>query len=597
MFKTYKKLWDLLLTQERKLALILLILMIVFGAIETFNIFSIFPLVSVLSDPELINTNKYLNSIYTYFNFQSNDEFLIALTSFVFFITITRTLFNGFFNHCILRYTQMRNKAMSTRLLNSYLNRPYIYFLSRHSADMSKTVLSEVEGVIYGSLLPSLELISRLIISTFVLSAIFLAEPKAALIALFSLSLSYGIIYLLIRRYLLRKAAARIEANKNRFMISQEVLVGIKEIKVRNAIDVYLDNFKKATDIYHRLRIKTSLAKLIPTLFIQVAVSGGLLLVILVLLTQVEGNYNEIIPLIALYAFAGMRIMPVVQGIFRNLTSIRSGKPALNLLYKELVQSKREPKIPKENIPLFLKNQISLNKISFAYPESKSLTINNLSLTIKAKTSVGFVGSTGAGKSTIIDIILGLLHANQGYIKVDKTILNSSNIKSWQQIIGYVPQSIFIADDTVAQNIALGSKQNNIDYERVRYVANIANLDKFIIEELPYGYETKVGEAGVKLSGGQRQRLGIARALYHKPEVLIFDEATSALDNITERTIMKAIQSLKKSITIIMIAHRLSTIKECDTIFHIEKGKLINKGNYENLSKDDSIFKDMTTNT
>ena len=596
MLKSYKKVWDLLLLKERKQAFFLLLLMIAYGAIETFGIVSIFPLVSVLSEPEIIQNNKYLNLTYEYFNFQSNESFLIFLTCAVFFITVTRTLFNGFLNHSILRFTQLRNQALSTRLLNSYLNRPYIYFLTRHSAEMGKTILSEVEAVIANSLVPGLELISRSLISLFVLSAVFLAAPKIALIAISAFSLSYGIIYFIIRRYLLRKASERIEANKNRFMISQEALIGIKEIQVRDATNVYLNNFKNATNLFHRLRINTSLVKLIPTLFIQISVSGGILIVILVLLTTTGGNYNEIIPLVALYAFAGMRILPVVQGLFKNLTSLRSGKPALDILYRELVQSNLTNKAKhKVNLPP-LKKQIEIDNISFSYPESKSAVINKLTIKIDARSSVAFVGSTGAGKSTVIDIILGLLEPDKGSIKVDNIPLNKNNIKSWQRSIGYVPQTIFIADDTIARNIALGCKKDEIDYDQIRSVAKLAKINDFIENDLPFSYNTKVGEAGVKLSGGQRQRLGIARALYRNPKVLIFDEATSALDNLTEKTIIERINRLKHSITLIMIAHRLSTIKNCDKIYHLENGKLRSHGTFNELLKSDELFRNMSSN-
>ena len=593
MFNSYKKVWDLLLVKEKKQAFFLILLMIAYGAIETFGIVSIFPLVSVLSDPEIIQNNKYLSLIYEYFGFQSNQSFLIFLTSAVFFITVTRTLFNGFLNHSILRFTQIRNQSFSTRLLNSYLNRPYIYFLTRHSAEMGKTILSEVEAVIANSVVPGLELISRSLISIFVVSAVFLAAPKIAFIAISTFSISYGIIYFLIRKYLLRKATERIEANKNRFMISQEALVGIKEIQVRDATEVYLNNFRNATNLFHRLRIKTSLAKLIPTLFIQISVSGGILIIILLLLVQAGENYNEIIPLVALYAFAGMRILPVIQGLFKNLTSLRSGKPALEILYKELVKSNLSDKKKCDvNLPP-LKNQIQIDNISFSYPESKSTIINKLSIKIEARTSIAFVGSTGAGKSTVIDIILGLLEPDKGFIRVDNIPLNKNNIKSWQRSIGYVPQTIFIADDTIARNIALGCKKDEIDYAQIRSVAKLAQINDFIENDLPFSYDTKVGEAGVKLSGGQRQRLGIARALYRNPQVLIFDEATSALDNLTEKAIIDRINNLKNSITLIMIAHRLSTIKNCDKIFHLENGTLRSHGTFKELSNNDELFKNM----
>tara|TARA_B100000242_G_C43054878_1_gene493433 strand:+ start:1402 stop:3198 length:1797 start_codon:yes stop_codon:yes gene_type:complete len=595
MFNVYRKLWDLILLRERKKGIFLIISMIFFGIIETFGIVSIFPLVSVISNPKIIETNEYLNFFFNYFNFQSTNKFLILLTSIVFLVIVTRTVFNGFLNHFILRFTQFINQSLSYRLLSSYLQRPYVYFLTRNSAEMGKSILSEVEEVSMGSLVPALELLSRVILSTFILFALFLVDPFIASISIFTFSLSYGIIYFLIRQYLLKKAIERIEANKNRFLISKEALVGIKEIKVRDATDIYLKNFSNASKTFHQIRVKTSLAKLIPNLFIQISASGGILIFILILLTKNEGNYTEIIPFVSLYAYAGLRVMPVVQGIFKNLTSIRSSKPALKIIHTEIIKNKSLKKDKKSKIIKSLRKEICIENITFSYPESKSPVIKDLSLNIKAKSCVAFVGSTGSGKSTTIDLILGLLEPQKGSIRIDDITLKKSNIKSWQSLIGYVPQSIFITDDTIAKNIALGSEEGAIDYEKVRTAAKMANIDKFITNELPLQYFTKVGEAGVKLSGGQRQRIGIARALYRDPEILIFDEATSSLDNLTENQVMNSISKLKNSITIILIAHRLSTIKECDLIYHLNEGKLRSEGTFKELSVKDKLFKNMAS--
>ena len=241
------------------------------------------------------------------------------------------------------------------------------------------------------------------------------------------------------------------------------------------------------------------------------------------------------------------------------------------------------------------KKEICIENITFAYPESKSPVLKDLSLNIKAKSCVAFVGSTGSGKSTTIDLILGLLEPQNGCIRIDEITLEKSNIKSWQRLIGYVPQSIFITDDTIAKNIALGTEENDIDFDKIKLVSKLANIDQFITNELPQQYLTKLGEAGVKLSGGQRQRIGIARALYRDPKVLIFDEATSSLDNLTEQQVMDSINKLKNTITIILIAHRLSTIKDCDLIYHLNNGKIISKGTFKELSIKDKLFQNMAS--
>jgi ATP-binding cassette, subfamily B, bacterial PglK len=243
------------------------------------------------------------------------------------------------------------------------------------------------------------------------------------------------------------------------------------------------------------------------------------------------------------------------------------------------------------------KNTLVLNKINYSYPNDESRTIlKNINLTIKANSTVGFIGATGSGKTTLIDLILGLLQAQTGSIEVDGIIINQNNIKHWQNLIGYVPQNIYLSDDSVAANIAFGVEKKNIDLTQVEHVAKLANVHKFVIDNLINQYDTNIGERGVRLSGGERQRIGIARALYHNPSLLILDEATSALDNITEKIIMDTINNISKSITILIIAHRLDTVKNCDNLFILEDGVLKAQGNYQELNKNNLISKEMRGN-
>ncbi len=238
-------------------------------------------------------------------------------------------------------------------------------------------------------------------------------------------------------------------------------------------------------------------------------------------------------------------------------------------------------------------HSIVLNQVDFKYEGQESKAIDGISLAIPFKSTVGIVGSTGSGKTTIVDIILGLLRPNSGFIMVDDTLINNTNIRTWQKTIGYVPQQIYLSDDTIQANIAFGHDPNNIDFKNIQNAASIANLHDFIIEKLPNGYNTKIGEQGVRLSGGQRQRIGIARALYYDPEVLVFDEATSALDNLTENAVMEAVSSIANKKTIIMIAHRLSTVRDCDNIFVLDEGKLVGEGSYDQLMNTNLEFQKM----
>ena len=295
-----------------------------------------------------------------------------------------------------------------------------------------------------------------------------------------------------------------------------------------------------------------------------------------------KGDFNNALPVISLYVFAGYRLMPALQGVYSSVAQLTFVGPSLNKLHDDLKNIKLS-NVKQDQSDLYFNSSITLNNINYSYPNASRKSLKNISLTIPAKTTVGIVGTTGSGKTTIVDIILGLLEPQNGTLEVDNMVINQKNSKTWRKCIGYVPQHIYLADDTISANIAFGVDPINIDNNSVEKVSKIANLHNFVINELPQKYQTKIGERGVRLSGGQRQRIGIARALYHNPKVLVFDEATSALDNDTEKSVIDAVNNLSKDITIIMIAHRLNTVKICDIIFKIENGELVSEGNFNQI--------------
>ena len=328
---------------------------------------------------------------------------------------------------------------------------------------------------------------------------------------------------------------------------------------------------------------------ILPRFALEAISFGGLILVIIFYMLATD-NITSVLPIIALYAFAGYRLMPAIQKIFTNITSLRISGPAINHLYNDL--KSLNLKIDENSKDEFFFNEsIKLKNVFYTYPNSSKTVLKNINLTIPAYKSVGIVGETGSGKTTTIDLILGLLEAQKGTLEIDGQIVNNKNRRAWQNSIGYVPQQIYLADTTVSENIAFGVNEDEISQENVERAAKIANLHEFIINELPSKYQTIIGERGVRLSGGQRQRIGIARALYHEPKLLIFDEATSALDNVTERSVMEAIYNKDYKITKILIAHRLSTVKRCDKIFLFDKGELKHEGNYQELLENSEKFR------
>jgi ABC-type bacteriocin/lantibiotic exporter with double-glycine peptidase domain len=333
----------------------------------------------------------------------------------------------------------------------------------------------------------------------------------------------------------------------------------------------------------------------VPRFALEAVAFGGMLLIVLFFMT-ITGDITKVLPIIALYAFAGYRLIPALQKIYISFTSLHYVGPALDSLYNDLKHLK--PNIQnRHKDSIKLNNNICLKNIHYSYPNSSKTALKNINLIIPANKTIGLVGATGSGKTTTIDIILGLLEAQQGTLEVDGTVINLDNIRAWQRSIGYVPQQIFLADNTVSSNIAFGVNIDDINQEAVEKAAKIANLHEFIVNELPLKYQTTVGERGIRLSGGQRQRIGIARALYHKPKILVLDEATSALDNLTEKSVMNAIKFLEDDITKILVAHRLSTVKYCDNIYLFDKGELKSEGTFEELIKISDDFRESAKNS
>ena len=308
-------------------------------------------------------------------------------------------------------------------------------------------------------------------------------------------------------------------------------------------------------------------------------------------------NFNSIAPKLALYAFVGYRLLPAFQGIYYATSSIRYSHSILDSLHKDLMNLSSYPmaKTKTKTSSMILANSIKLKNIKFSYPGGKRTSLENISLIIPAFSKVGIVGSTGSGKTTMVDVILGLLDPQAGELIVDDSAITNINKRSWQKSIGYVPQQIYLADDTVASNIAFGVETKHIDQKLIEKASKMANLHDFVTSELPKNYNTIIGERGIRLSGGQRQRIGIARALYQDPKILILDEATSSLDNLTENMVMEAMNNLGNKITTIIIAHRLSTVKKCDQIYLLNKGRIEAQGTFEDLLITNKNFKKMAS--
>jgi ABC-type multidrug transport system fused ATPase/permease subunit len=472
--------------------------------------------------------------------------------------------------------------------VEDYLHQPYSWFLTRNSADLGKNILSEVSQVISYALGPIANIIAQGVVVSAILLLLVIVDPMLALSIGLVLGLAYGLVFKATGKLLSRIGKERLEANEARYIALNEAFGAAKEVKIGGLEHIYIQRFAVPAKIYSKHLATATIIGNLPRFALELIAFGGMLLVILYLMNQ-GGSFSTTIPIVSLYALAGYRLMPSLQQIYSSGTQLRFAGSALDALLVEL--DSIQPKTSRSNKIAFpLLQAITLSNVTYHYPNANDAAIKNINLTILAKSKVGFVGPTGGGKTTTVDLILGLLEAQQGALEIDGQVIDGKNRKAWQSSIGYVPQHIYLADDSVDANIAFGIAPEDIDQVAVERVSKIADLHDFVTNKLPNQYKTKVGERGVRLSGGQRQRIGIARALYLNPQVLVLDEATSALDNLTEQAVMEAVHNLDQKITIIIIAHRLSTVKECDTIFFLEDGELTGQGSFNELIQSNERF-------
>ncbi len=586
-----------LFNRRERWQLLGLFLAILFSSIfQALGVVSILPFMNIVMEPGMIRSNYWLNWLFTYFDFASTYSFIFFLGIIMLLIIVLGNGFSAFSTWLKLTFVWRKNHSLSRRLLQRYLSHPYSYFLQKHTADLSKNILTEINLLTNGFLIPLMNLTAKSVMTILILLTLIAVEPVISIFAVILLGGAYSLVYLSYHRKLGKRGRARLLANKERYKTAGDALGSIKEVKVTGREYFFLQRYARASHEFSRQQAWSSIVGQIPRYALETLAFGSVVLLILILL-YLERGLDQIVPLISLYAFAGYRLMPALQEIFRGFTQIRFNKATLSRIYRDFREKDllhdRAIKAREKVAPMPFQKEICLEGISFKYAGQKEKALHDVSLTIGKNTAVAIVGSTGAGKTTLVDIILGLLFPQEGRILVDGEEIGRDNILCWQSILGYVPQSIYLFDDTVTRNIAFGVPDDKINEERVREAARIANIHDFIENELPQEYETEIGERGMRLSGGQKQRLGIARALYRDPEVLILDEATSALDSITEKAVLGAIENVARTKTLIIIAHRLTTIKKCQVIYFLEGGRISAKGSFAELMSSSPKFKEL----
>ena len=589
-----KKIFKLLTKEERKRLYMLFGVMVISAIIEIAGIASILPFLSLITNPGLIQSNQILKWLYTSLNFQSSNRFLILVGALVLVILIVSNILVLLTNWCLSRFSNMRIYSISRRLLINYLYQPYIFFLNHNTTTLGKDILAEAGNVVIGGIIPLLDTFRRAFVVLFIFVMLLVVNPLLALSLIVILGGAYISSYKFIKQKLYKLGENNYEANTKRFKAINEAFGDIRLIKLRNCENFFIDSYSKpATEIARNSAIHTLFTSA-PRHIVEIIAFGGIIIVVIYLLAYGKG-FQDLLPLIGLYAFALYRLMPALTSIYANVAYMRYFTKSVDSIYETIHSFNNQQHLfasDKKKIErLLLKKELTFENITFSYSKTKEPVISNLNLKIAVNSSTALVGVTGVGKTTIANLILGFLQPDTGKILIDGIEITDENLSNWQYNLGYIPQDIYLQDDTVARNIAFGIPDDSIDMDAVEHFARIANIHDFVVEQLPDGYQTIIGERGVRLSGGQRQRIGIARALYNDPDVLILDEATSALDGATEKEVYKAIQNIAKTKTLIIIAHRLTTIRECDVIYVLKNGSIVGEGKYDDLIETNKDFR------
>jgi ABC-type multidrug transport system fused ATPase/permease subunit len=596
MNKLLSKLLYIFNYQEKFQIAIIFFLMLVGAGLETLSVGLIPPFVALLGNPEIITQEQTLIWLYSRLGASSHQIFLLWVSVALLGIYLLKNAYLAILTYWQYYFLYEKQFFLSSRLLKSYLNSPYTFHLQRNSADLVRNVTSEIPLIFSGVIVPMLTLITEVMVMSCVVLLLAIAEPLSSAIAAMFLGISIFGLNRTIRKQMSGQGLIRQEQSGQMVQWVNQSLGGIKETKVLGRENFFLDAFTRSAEAFGKANFFVGLATQLPNLFIDTVLIAAVLLIVIFSLIQGR-EIQSILPMLSLFAIAALRLMPSAKRIISTITTIRYSKDAVDVIYHDLISLDTKStsislvKSSQTSSHLFQKS-IELKDINYQYPNASNPSLFGISISITKGQAIAFVGTSGSGKTTLIDVLLGLLTPSQGEILVDgKNIF--TNVAIWQQQIGYIPQSIYLSDDTIRNNIAFGLVTDEIKEEQVWAALKAAQLEELVLS-LPEQLDTLVGERGIRLSGGQRQRIGIARALYHNPEVIIMDEATAALDNTTEREFMQALEVMSGHKTMIMIAHRLTTVKNCDQLYLIKDGTIADMGTYDFLISQNKEFQVMS---
>jgi len=590
----YNKLLKLFNRSEKVKIGLLFGMMMIAAFLELLGIGMIPAFVAIVADPAKVLKYKQLSELYQLLNINNSRDLLIYGGLILIGVYVLKNTYIIIYHYIEARFIFNRRYTFSHKLMTAYMQAPYTFYLERNSSELLRNTNNEVNILINNVLLPILKVSKELIMGIVVVVFLLFAEPTITLILSVVMGGMAGSFLFITRDRINNLGIKAQEYRKGMLKAAQQGFGGIKDARVLNREGEFIETFREMAYQSSQLQLKKTFISNIPRPTVETLSVGGIILIAVIMVLQ-DRPISSIVPIIAMFGVAIVRLIPAINQVTQLLTDLQFNIASVNPVYddltllKESAQAFRSDRRKKQK--LALQKSIVIENLHYRYPKSDEQALNGVNFEIPYGSAVALVGSSGSGKTTLADLILGLLVPQKGAIFVDGINILES-VSGWQQNIGYIPQFIYLSDDTLKRNIAFGLPDDKIDNEKITKAVELAQLSD-LVGHLPEGIETVIGERGTRLSGGQRQRVGIARALYHDPQVLVMDEATSALDNITEQQIIEAIEALKGERTVIMIAHRLTTVMNCDIIFFMEEGKILDQGTYQELLFKNSDFREM----
>lgn len=570
-------------------------LMLISSIFEILSIFSIGPLIQVLSNPDVIyNQDEFISKVYIYLNFSSFESFLIFIVILIFCFLLTSTIILTWTIYHYTMFSQNLGNILRTTLFKFYILKNWLYHSRSNSSDYIEKISQESNRVTMSIILPTLVTNSKLITGSLIIISLTIYNPTVSAICFLFFGSIYGLIFKLVKSRITNYGLRQGEFMSDMFRVMNEGFNGIKEVIIYGNQKKYYDQFYKSGNKYADNIGKIQFLTIAPRYILEFIAFSIILLFILFLIYSNNANFNEVLPVLAIYIFGGYKLLPIFQAIYMGLVQVKSGLPAYDMILKELEESKSYSFESKKNNNKTLNfenyDSVVFKEVSFSYKDLSKKAVKNLEFEIKKNSLNLIVGESGSGKSTLLDLILGLMHPQQGNIFIGKKELNENNSKFWHKNIGYVGQNIFLLDDSIKNNINFADDNKEIDQERFEQAIKLSYVKNFL-PDLPDGIETLVGERGLKLSGGQRQRVAIARAIYQNKSVLVLDEATASLDGIAESFIIEKLKNLSEIKTIIMVTHNVKLCREADNIFLMNQGSLEIFKNYESIKNNDLFLK------